>query len=294
MSQSPDTESKLRPDERPFGRGSSQSGASKTIALTGISLLGIFLLFFLLGLTGEPKMAGLSTVDNTTIFSGEKTSSESDEASGILAFDPVHKASPVKVYINAYDSTDTTKTRVLLFGDSELDHLRTPVWNYCKNNNCELVASVTWYGSTTVAWGQGDTLQKYLDKFKPDFVICVLGLNELFIPNVEPRRESVRNIRNTVKAAGAKFYWVGPAAWKEDQGICALIEGEMDSLCFPSERLTLERANDHRHPSRDGSKVWFDSVAVAMTKYTRLDLSIPVKEYETPKNSPSIIIPMSK
>lgn len=284
MSQSPDTESKE----------SSRSGASKTIALTGISLLGIFLLFFLMGLSGEPKIAGLSTVDNSTIFSGENTSSEAGENRGVLQIDPVTKASPVKIYLNAYDSTDTTKTRVLLFGDSELDHLRTPIYNYCKNNNCELVATITWYGSTTVKWGQSDTLQHYLDEYNPDFVICVLGLNELFIPNVEPRRESVRNIRNTVKASGAKFYWIGPAAWKQDQGICAMLQSELDSLCYPSEKLNLERANDHKHPSRDGSKVWFDSVAVAITRNTRLDLHNTVTKYEQPQNSPSIVIPMSK
>lgn len=264
--------------------------ASRTVALTGAALLGVFLFFFLMGFSGD-KVAGLNTVNSFSLFN-EETGAESGD--GILHFDPVTKASPVKVYINALDSTDTTKTRVLLIGDSELDHLRVPVYNYCKNNNCELVATVTWYGSTTVQWGQGDTLQKYLDRYNPDFVFCVLGLNELFIPNVEPRREPVRNIARLVKQSGAKFYWVGPAAWKQDQGICNMLQEELDSLCYPSHKLTLERANDHRHPSRDGSKVWFDSVAVAVTHYTRLDLSIPVTKYETPKNSPSIVIPMSK
>jgi len=283
VSQSPDTESNR-----------SSKSASRTIALTGISLLGVFLLFFLMGLTGTDSIAGLSTVDNTKILNGEEMAQDGTQQRGVLQFDPVTKASPVKVFLNAYDSTDTTKTRVLLFGDSELDHMRLPVYNYCKNNNCELVASITWYGSTTVGWGKGDTLQKYLDLYKPDFVICILGLNELFIPNVEPRRESVQNIKKTVLKSGAKFYWVGPAAWKKDQGICSMLEEELDSLCYPSEKLTLERANDHRHPSRDGSKVWFDSVAVAITAHTRLDLSKPVAKYEQPKNSPSVVIPMSQ
>lgn len=267
--------------------------ASRTIAFTGIALLGVFLFFFLMGFSGGEQVAGLSTVDNKQLFNGEDGGAK-EKGSGMLKIDPVAKAQPQKVFINAYDSTDTTKTRVLLFGDSELDHLRSPVYNYCKNNNCELVATITWYGSTTVQWGKGDTLQKYLDEFRPDFVICVLGLNELFIPNVEPRRASVQNIKSTVMKSGAKFYWVGPAAWKQDQGICSMLQEELDSLCYPSHKLTLERANDHRHPSRDGSKVWFDSVAVAMTQHTRLDLSNTVAVYEMPKNSPSIVIPMSK
>jgi hypothetical protein len=246
-----------------------------------------------MGLSGNDQLAGLSTVDNTTLFEkgGAPTA---EQGRGVLQFNTMSKARAEKIYLNAYDSTGTTKTRVLLFGDSELDHLRTPVYNYCKNNNCELAATITWYGSTTVQWGQSDTLQHFLDTYNPDFVICVLGLNELFIPNIEPRRESVRRIRNTVQASGAKFYWVGPAAWKEDQGICAMLQNELGVLCYPSEKLTLERANDHRHPSRDGSKVWFDSVAVAITRDTRLNLSQPVTAYEQPTNSPSIIIPMSK
>lgn len=273
---------------------SGNKSASRTIAFTGIALLAVFLFFFLMGFSGDEQVAGLSTVDNKQLFDGNASRRNNGEG-GVLKFDPVNKAQPVKVFINTYDSTDTTRTRVLLIGDSELDHLRTPVYNYCKNNNCDLVATVTWYGSTTVQWGKGDTLQKYLDEYKPDFVFCVLGLNELFIPNVEPRRESVQNIRSVVKQSGARFYWVGPAAWKQDQGICNMLEEELDSLCYyPSNKLMLERANDHRHPSRDGSKVWFDSVAVAVTRDTRLDLSHTVSNYEVPKNSPSIVIPMSK
>jgi hypothetical protein len=264
--------------------------ASRTIAFTGIALLGVFLFFFLMGFSGDEQVAGLSTVNNEKLFGDEVR-----QGNGTLKNYHFTKAEPVKVFINAIDSTDTTRTRVLLFGDSQLDHLRTPVYNYCRNNNCDLVATITWYGSTTVQWGQGDSLEKYLKLYRPDFVFCVLGLNELFIPNVEPRRVSVQHIQALVKQAGAKFYWVGPAAWKEDQGICAMLEQEVDTLCYyPSNLLTLERANDKRHPSRDGSKVWFDSVAVAVTRDTRLDLSHTVTTYETPKNSPSIIIPMSK
>lgn len=263
---------------------------AKPIALTGISLLGVFLLFFIMGLNGSDSIAGLSTVDNGGIFDRN----ERKEDGGILKFDPVTKAQPEKKFINAITEGDTTKTRVLLFGDSELDHLRSPVYNYCINNNCELVATIVWYGSTTVSWGEGDTLQKYLDMYKPDFVFCVLGLNELFIPNVEPRRKSVNAITQTVTNTGAKFYWIGPAAWKKDQGITTMLQEELGEEFYPSHNLTLERSNDHRHPSRDGSKVWFDSVAVATTQHTRLDLSHTVTEYEQPKESPLIVIPMKK
>lgn len=243
-----------------------------------------------MGFSGDEQVAGLSTVDNEKLFAAGDA-----HGNGTLKQYRFTKTEPQKVFINAVDSADTTRTRVLLFGDSELDHLRTPVYNYCRNNNCDLVATITWYGSTTVQWGKGDSLQKYLDKYKPDFVFCVLGLNELFIPNVEPRREPVQHIQALVKQSGAKFYWVGPAAWKEDQGICNMLREEVDTLCYyPSNKLTLERANDHRHPSRDGSKVWFDSVAVAVTRDTRLDFSHTVATYESPKNSPSIVIPMSK
>lgn len=269
-------------------------GATKAIAVTGISLLAIFIVFFLMGLSEERKIAGLSTVDNSDIFGGDISYIDESGSGGVLHINPFRNFTPRKVYINAFDSTDTTKTRVLLFGDSEVDYLRLPVYNYCRNNNCELVATVTWYGSTTVSWGETDSLRNYLEKYKPDFVFCVLGLNELFIPNVEPRRKSVHNIVNTIQQSGAKYYWIGPAAWKKDQGICDMLSEELGPLCYPSQKLSLERTNDHRHPSRDGSKVWFDSVAVAVTKEARLCLSEPVVKYEQPQNCPSIVIPMSK
>lgn len=284
MSSSPDLNESSKPGK----------GTTKAIAVTGISLLGIFIVFFLMGLSDDRKIAGLSTVDNSSLIGEENAHSEESGSASIYHFHPVKKIVPEEVYMNAFDSTDTTKTRVLLIGDSEVDYLRLPVYNYCKNNNCELVATVVWYGSTTVSWGETDSLKNYLEKYNPDFVFCVLGLNELFIPNVEPRRKSVRNIVSTIRQSGAKYYWIGPAAWKKDQGICDMLNEELDSLCYPSQNLALERTNDHRHPSRDGSKVWFDSVAVAVTKDTRLCLRNPVVKYEQPQNCPSIVIPMSK
>lgn len=268
----------------------------KPIAVTGISLLVVFLLFFIMGLSGGDSIAGLSTVDNSSLIEGNATGRDgtSVDGAGILKFDPVTKAEPDKIFLNAITDGDTTKTRVLFFGDSQVDHLRSPIYNYCVNNNCELVATIAWYGSTTVSWGEGDTLKNYLDKYKPDFVFCALGLNELFIPNVEPRRKSVNAITQAITNSGAKYYWIGPAAWKQDQGITSMLQEELGEQFYPSHKLTLERANDHRHPSRDGSKVWFDSVAVATTQHTRLDLSHTVTEYAQPKESPMIIIPMKK
>ena len=55
--------------------------------------------------------------------------------------------------------------RILLIGDSQLEGLRAPIYNYCVWNKCNLAASVVWYGSTTKQWGTTDTLDHYLNKY---------------------------------------------------------------------------------------------------------------------------------
>jgi hypothetical protein len=93
----------------------------------------------------------------------------------------------------------------LLIGDSQVEYLKTPVYNYCLNNNYKLVASVAWYSSTTGAWASGDTLEKFITKYKPDFVIIALGLNELFVKNIEPRRKYIQAIIGLVQLRGRKM-----------------------------------------------------------------------------------------
>lgn len=283
-------------DHTPEKQPNVQENAKRNIVLTGLSMLAVFFIFFLAGLHEGDSISGVSITDSKEFLLDESEITEGRiRMTSAIILDSMHPALPLKVYLNDTSSTDTTKTRIMLFGDSQVEFLRNPVYNYCLNNNCELVGSVVWYGSTTIAWGNGDSLKKYLDKFKPEFVFCALGLNEVVVPNVEPRKKYIQTIRETVKDYGAQFYWIGPAAWKPDQGITTVMHDQLgDTLFYPSHKLVLDRASDKRHPSMEASKTWFDSVAVAVTRDTHLNLSTTVSEYTKPKQSPFILIDMAK
>ncbi len=189
---------------------------------------------------------------------------------------------------------DTSIKKVLLIGDSQVEFLRSSVYNFCVNNNYELVASIAWYGSTTAAWASNDTITRYLETYKPDFVICALGLNEVLTPSVEPRRKYIQTIVKSFTDKHIPYYWIGPAAWTKDYGICKVMEEELDTLFYPSQKLVLDRAPDKRHPSFEASKVWFDSVSVSMEEYTPISFTKPVVEYKKPENSPFVALGRAK
>ena len=57
-----------------------------------------------------------------------------------------------------------------------------------------------------------DTLQHFMAKFQPTMVIVGLGLNEVFARDVEKRKKYVDIINQKIDSAGAKVFWMGPAA----------------------------------------------------------------------------------
>jgi hypothetical protein len=73
-----------------------------------------------------------------------------------------------------------------------------------------------------------------------------------------------------------------------------VLKEELDTLFYPSQNLILARGPDKRHPSMEASKIWFDSVAVAMTRYTSLSFVNKVQEYKKPEHSPLIGLGMTK
>jgi hypothetical protein len=267
---------------------------------TGFSLLGLFCVFFLLGFLKQPLPFDLKYADSKSFF--EKTKPEKN----IHALRPLYAT--VQKKITFKDSTlfickdsvviqkqpccakDTSIKSLLLIGDSQVEFLRTSVYNFCINNNYKLVASVAWYGSTTAVWAPNDTINKYIEQYHPDFVICAIGLNEVLTPNVEPRRKYIDSIAQNLTNKHIPYYWIGPAAWTKDYGICTVMQEELDTLFYPSQNLVLDRAPDKRHPSMEASKIWFDSVAVAMNIYTPLSFTNKVAEYKKVENSPFVAL----
>jgi len=170
--------------------------------------------------------------------------------------------------------TNDSLPRVLLIGDSQLECLRSPVRKRLKDNGYNFVGSVIWYGSGTKHWASTDTLNYFLRNFKPDIVLIALGLNELFVNDLDQRALYAQQIKNKLDAAHVAYYYIGPAAWVKDKGITKVLAETFGDLFYPSHQLTLARAADGRHPSQTGGKVWFDAVASQITRQGILNLSM--------------------
>lgn len=155
---------------------------------------------------------------------------------------------------------DTTKQRFLYFGDSMQEGL-IKRWNdYCKKNNHE-INSVIWYSSSTKNWGSCDTLTYFIKKYKPTYIICVLGSNELFIRDIKENRTGY--IKHILKQVGkTKFIWIGPPNWKEDTGINDLISENIgEERFFLTKGMKFDRKKDGAHPTYESAYKWADSIA---------------------------------
>jgi len=165
--------------------------------------------------------------------------------------------------------------RVLFIGDSELETLRFPLYAYLKANNMELSASVIWYGSATKHWAQSDSLSQCIKAYKPDFVMIALGLNEVSVTDIATRVQYVQSIKQKLDQLGLKYFWIGPACWKKDNGIVSAISGVFKQYFFSSDRLVLERGRDGRHPSSEAAWNWMQSVMSYLNAQHVLSLRSP-------------------
>ncbi len=251
----------------------------------GILLLGIFVFFFVIGnLEGpinlEIKKAAIPKQENP--LSAKEIS--------IKSADSVN--SKRKVLVKPIKTGGIE--RILLIGDSQLEAMRKPFYNYITANGHELSATVLWYGSSSKQWANTDTLAYYLIKYKPTMVVLVLGLNELFMNDFDQRRMNIQKIKNNLEAKGLNHYWIGPAAWKKDLGVIDIMQSEWGNRFFPSHKLTLGRAKDNRHPSSDAAWGWMKAVAIETTKNGLLSLPKPIQGKVTPKKSPFILLKVPK
>ena len=190
--------------------------------------------------------------------------------------------------------TENGVERVLLIGDSQLEGLSKPVTKYCQNNNHAHIGTVIWYGSSTKQWATTDTLQYFLDKFKPTVVLFAIGLNELFVRDLDKRAKYIQEIKNVFNEYGVRYSWIGPAAWTEDKGIISVMKKEVGQHFYPSHLLKLDRASDGRHPSRNASKIWFDEVATSITEIGTIDFSNKKDTVSNSKRARTIILSVPK
>lgn len=159
---------------------------------------------------------------------------------------------------------DTTAQNFLLIGDSMLEGLRRRLFDYCKENN-HAMNVVIWYSSSTLWYGNCDTLKFFIEKYKPSYVLISLGTNEQFVKDLDRRNKCIKNI--TQQIGGLPFVWVGPPSWKKDTGINDLIKKNVgEGHYFDSSTLTLARAKDGAHPTKHAAVQWMDSLAVFLNK----------------------------
>ncbi len=185
-------------------------------------------------------------------------------------------------------SGDSSK-RILFIGDSQLENLRFWVRKSLMDNNYQLAGSVIWYGSSTKQWAITDTLEHFYKKFKPDFILIALGLNELFVNDLEKRASYAKIIKYKLSQLGVPYYFIGPAAWVKDKGSINVMQSVFGELFYPSHLLKLDRAADGRHPSKAGAKMWFKEVSQKMTEKNVLNLRIS-KDTTYAGNSPTILL----
>lgn len=159
--------------------------------------------------------------------------------------------------------TNSTPQRFLLIGDSQVEGLQYPFYDYCVKNGHTLSMACTWYSSTDKTYASNDTLRHLIAKYKPTHIVFVIGLNQTFETQFEESRIAIDSIKSMFQ--DIDYSWIGPASWTTDKGINNLYQNEIDSdLFFLSKNLTLERSKDGRHPSKNGYKIWMDSIAYWM------------------------------
>lgn len=154
---------------------------------------------------------------------------------------------------------DTTVKSVFIFGDSMTILISRRMAAYGKMNGYK-VNSVTWDGSSSIGWSGKDTLDYYLKKFKPDFVMISLGGNEIYIKSFESRMPYIEKLLK--KLGDIPFVWIGPPTWKDDQSMYndMLEQNLPKGTFFRTEGMELKRGPDHIHPVQSAANIWVDSI----------------------------------
>lgn len=156
------------------------------------------------------------------------------------------------------EGPDTTVHKVLLFGDSMTILVANRIAYYGEQNNYDVV-SVTWYSSSTKVWGETDTLSYFIKEYQPDFIIATLGANELFIRDIDQRKQYVQNL---MKQCGKiPLIWIGPPNWKDDTGINDMLASTLPKgTFFLTKGIEMDRISDHVHPTQKAADLWADSI----------------------------------
>ena len=161
--------------------------------------------------------------------------------------------------LQARQIPDTPHQRVMFIGASMLEGLTRRLVDYTEANGHEL-HTVVWYSSSSKQWAETDTLQHFMRKVKPTYIIVCLCGNELFVHDLDQRDRYIKTILQ--KIGDTPYVWVSPPNWKPDTGINdVIIRNVGASRYFDSRNLQLERGKDHAHPTFSAAALWADTIA---------------------------------
>ena len=176
---------------------------------------------------------------------------------------------------------DTCKHTFLFIGDSMLEGLTHRFDDYAGYNGHTL-HTVIWYSSTSEKWGTTNTLEHFVDKYNPTFIVVCLCSNELFVRDLDKRDQYINTI--VKKIGDIPFVWISPPNWKEDTGINELIVKNVGKeRYFDSTHLVLDRKKDHAHPTAKAAVGWFDLIATWMSSMETahpVKMDVPDKDYK--------------
>lgn len=160
--------------------------------------------------------------------------------------------------------TDTVPKSILIFGDSMTWNLALRLAEYAHANG-HTVHTINWDSSNTKIWAESDTLSYFLKKHNVSYVFVSLGSNELYLSKPDRHKPYVETILNQI--GDIPYIWIGPPNWTKDSGLNDMLE----STCAPksffrSAGMTFQRKKDGRHPTKESSADWMDSVVRWMPK----------------------------
>lgn len=238
-------------------RQTSQFATLLILACSVAYFLGYALLPNNIRFTLELKKIGLQYSTPPT----EQPLITTDSTQLALQTDTLPKANDTIIIAQATEKqkNDSSRQRILFIGDSMLEGLSLRLNDYAYQDNNYLM-TVIWYASGTRHWGNTDSLQMLIDKYKPTYIFISLGGNEIKARDPYRYQPYINNIITT--CGDIPFIWIGPPLKRKNTGINELIKNSVgENRFFDSSNLKLKRKEDHIHPTYEAAAVWMDSIA---------------------------------
>ena len=243
------------------------------VLLLGLTALVIFLTYSLSPVTIGEEDTEIRKADFIALATPAETTVPDSVALAASA-DSLARAAKEETF-----APDTTPQKIFFFGDSMVDYLGRPFESYAAKNGHQ-IESVVWFSSTTQHWAQTDTLQYFLRKFDPTYIVICLGSNEVEARDIQRRQKWVQEIQH--KLGDLPYVWISPPNWTDEDGFTNMIRETVGTnRYFESSYLTLERGPDHKHPTYDAAVGWMDTVARWMQSKANRHAIIMEKPEET-------------